>query len=236
MELLSSEAAQTRDQARKIELIIKFLQIMDDFSVLRKTRLEAVDKLVNEINDKRISSIWNKYRKTAAKIAYFPLRIPRVRRLISVKELLRMTFSLALVFTMFILGYIIHTASTSNPEDTQSIRNLLLLLLVGVALSTSAIAGTYAVDYMIRRTVVEWEEKERGLLNRYQIKMKEGAQETINVLRRIISETDVRQDVDYIVELWHSDYKNIELVGSRKGKVLIFRTKYNIFIYRIAPR
>lgn len=214
----------------RIELILKILQILDDFSVLKRTNLEIVDNLVNKINDIKIKNLWKKYRKIGVKIVYFPYKIPKVLLLIKIKEIFRILLPLSLIYVLLVFGYIVH--QNIYPKWLSFLGNPIYLLVVLIFSSIIGI-GIILIDYFIRKIIIKFEENHKNVLSKYQKKMKEGAQELINLLKEMLKSNYGNEKFKCIIDLWHNDYKGIKLIKTRRAKVLFFSTNYNIYTYEI---
>lgn len=214
----------------KIKHLAKLVQIFDDFVMLRKTSPEKVEQIVKGINDHAVSKIWSKYKKAINYLAYYPIKVPNVKRLINLKGILRIFLLLTLIYYILLFGCILHPKLF--PVVLSDAKIFFTVLLISLASGF----GLMFLEYRIRRLVIRYESENRELLQPQINMLVKGVNELLKVLASYVRTynriTSYKKDL--IIELWRGDYKGLKVLKVKKLKKFFSSELLNVYVCKIS--
>jgi hypothetical protein len=227
---MSAETSDLSDLYNKIKSIVKLIQIFDDFTVLKKTSPIEIERIVKSLKDPAISKIWIKYEKVIHYLAYYPIKIPGIKRLIYIKEILRLFLLLTLIYYILTFGYILH------PKLFPAILNDIKVFFTALSVSFTSGLSLIFLEHRIRSKVTQWESQNIKLLQPQLNKLIEGVNELIKVLLSYVKVYNDRSNIKgkFIIELWRGDYSGLKISSVKKVKKPFSSEPLNVYVYEIA--
>jgi hypothetical protein len=218
----------TSDSYDKMKNIAKLIQIFDDFTILKKTDPVKVEKIVNYLNDPTISKIWVRYAKVIHYLAYYPIKIPSIKHLINIKAILRIFLLSTLIYYILSFGYILH------PKLFPAIIGDIKVFLTMLSISFASGFGLIFLEHRIRHKIIEWESKNKEILQPRIDKLVKGVNELIRVLVNYVKMHNDGSCIDnFVIELWREDYKGLKITGIKKIKKPFSSELINVYVYKI---
>ncbi len=214
----------------KIKHLAKLVQIFDDFTMLRKTNPEKVEQIVKDINDYAVSKVWSKYKKVINHLAYYPIKMPNVRRLINLKGIFRIFLLSTLIYYILLLGCILH------PKVFPTILSDAKVFFTALSISLASGFSLIFLEFRIRHLVILYESENREFLQPQLDMLIKGVNELLKVLTSYVRMYNkiTGYKKDFIIELWRGDYKRLKILKVKKLKRFFPPESSNVYVYKIS--
>jgi|GEM_PF-5457406 Holliday junction resolvase RusA-like endonuclease len=172
------------------------------------------------------NKIWKEVKPDVDRIVDMPLQIPGIPTMIRMNHYLRISSRIFLIFFAIIVGAFFVPAYRPYLGLFRELWFFSFVIL-GLVITTY---GAIALDYRIRRKVVQFEKETIDRYEKNVQKIARACQRLIDLLRDEIRRT--RKDpYDFPIRLFYDDYDGIQIIDSFNPRIMLFfKQKFKVYV------
>jgi hypothetical protein len=205
-----------KTRREKLDILCQLISNLDGIRAFRRIEPELIKEDFQNLGSGEFIQMWKKIRYDVEKIAYMPMEIKGLPKLIRAVAFLRLLTPMLLILMIVVLVY--QLLYIRIFPQFRAILGSWAAAVTSVTLSSFAIITLVTIDYTIRRRVIKYEEKHIE-------KFSEGRERIKNVIQKLIAE--LREELKrsnedpnkYKMILFYK-YDGLKVIKESRGRIL----------------
>jgi len=208
----------------KLDNLCQLILNLDSVRAFRCIKPELIKESFQNLRSSELTQMWKTIRHDVEKIAYQPMEIEGLPKLMRLVAFLRFLTPILLIFMMAALASRLVYAKVL-PIPLRAILGNWATIAVTVTIFSCATIAFITVDYTIRRRVIKYEEKHAE-------KFSKGRERIKNVIQRLIVKfaeelkRSGEDSDDYKMILFYK-YEGLKVIKESRGRIL--KRKYPLY-------